>query len=125
MVRATKLYGVKAILLLSLIAPMGDSSAATGFVAADVNEVLISADNTWGGCMALLSVGPETQLASCAPRWVTFSCSGEFTDPARGYRMVDVAEHAFATGRPVKVWFTDDMRHNGYCFAHRIDISRE
>ncbi len=74
--------------------------------------------------MAALSVGPDTVLPACPPWWVTFSCSGDFTDPIRAYRMVDVAELALATNKKVQVFFRDDLKHNGYCFAYRIDAIR-
>ena len=82
----------------------------------------MSADSRWGGCMAALTVDPQDVLPNCSSHWVTFSCSGDFTDPVRAYRMVDQAQLAIATGKQVGVWFQDDKMHNGYRFANRIDI---
>jgi hypothetical protein len=96
--------------------------AAEGRVTANVDRVLISDNDLWGGCMAALSVSPQSVLGSCGPTWVTFSCSGHFTDRVRAYRMLDQAQLAFATGARVAVWFEDDRRHNGYCFVNRLDI---
>ena len=107
-----------------LLSVSGEASAASSSVLAHVNRVLLSNDNRWGGCMANLSVDPNTRLASCGREWVTFSCSGHFTDPVRAYRSVDVAELALATGKRVIVYFRDTEKHNGYCFADRIDIVR-
>lgn len=108
-----------ALLCVAEPAPAGD-----GYVVADVIRVLMNGDATYGGCMAALSVGPDTVLPACSPWWVTFSCSGDFTDPIRAYRMVDVAELALATSKKVQVFFRDDLKHNGYCFAYRIDAIR-
>jgi len=96
--------------------------ATSGSVVANVTRVLIASDISFGGCMAQLSVSPQTVLPGCQSSWVTFSCSGDFTDEVRAYRMVDVAELALATGKRVSVFFRDDQKHNGYCFAYRIDV---
>ena len=119
--RSLSLLTLCAALLLAAAAP---APAATGYVTAGVTRVLISDDDRWGGCMAELSVDPQTVLSSCGSAWVTFSCSGHFTNSVRAYRMVDAAELALATGKNVTVYFQDDKMHNGYCFANRIDAIR-
>jgi hypothetical protein len=96
--------------------------AAEAAVEAKVLRVLIQADDSLGGCMALLSVNPGSLLPSCADGWVTFSCSGDYTDSVRAYRMLDQAQLAFATDRRVMVNFTDQRKHSGFCFANRFDI---
>jgi hypothetical protein len=98
--------------------------AATAMVSAQVNQVLISADDTYGGCMAALSSNPQDLLPACLADWVSFSCSGHFTDAARGFRMLDQAQLALATNKRVTVVVDDTRRHNGYCFAWRIDVIR-
>ena len=115
---------LKAVLATLLLTIGGQAMAASAAVTANVNRVLISADARWGGCMAALSVNPQTVLPGCSNWWVTFSCSGDFTDAVRAYRMVDQAQLALAAGKLVTVWFQDDKKHNGYCFANRIDIVR-
>lgn len=81
-------------------------------------------DERWGGCLASLSISPQTILPGCGAGWVTFSCSGDFADPVRAYRMLDQAQLALAAGKKVNVWFQDDKKHNGYCFANRLDVVR-
>jgi hypothetical protein len=120
----TRSLPLKALFVTLLLCAAGQAFAASGAVVANVNRVLMTGDSTFGGCMAALSVNPQTVLAGCSPWWVTFSCSGDFTDPVRAYRMVDVAELALATGKRVQVWFQDDKKHNGYCFTPRIDVLR-
>ena len=117
-------FGLAAMSVTLLMCAAGPTAAESGYLVANVNRVLLKADATFGGCMAGLSANPQTVLPSCQSWWVTFSCSGDFTDPVRAYRMVDVAELALATGKQVQVFFRDDMKHNGYCFAHRIDVLR-
>lgn len=97
--------------------------AAYGDVIAYVNRVLTTADDRWGGCMALLSVDPGTVLPACN-WWVAFSCTGDFADPLQAYRMLDQTQLALATNKRVQVWFTDETMLNGFCFADRIDLLR-
>jgi hypothetical protein len=115
---------LKAFSSTLLLCTAGQLLAAFGDVVANVDRVLVQGDATFGGCMAALSVNPQSVLPNCQASWVSFSCTGDFTDPIRAYRMVDIAELALATGKQVQVWFRDDMLHNGYCFAARIDVLR-
>lgn len=121
LLRSLKVLAATATLL---VASGGQASAATGSGNANVNQVLITGDSTFGGCMALLSPGPETLLSSCKSAWVSFSCTGDFTDTVRAYRMFDAAELALATGNGVYVYVQDDKTHNGYCYANRIQVKK-
>lgn len=120
-------YMSRSLKALSATLPLlisAQALGAQGSVVASVNRVMMTGDSRWGGCMAALSVDPGTALPSCTEWWVTFSCSGHFTDPVRAYRSLDIAELALATGKRVEVWFQDDKTHNGYCYANRIDVIR-
>lgn len=96
--------------------------AATASLTGTVTRVLVMGTTTYGGCMAKLSVDPATVLPLCTAGWVTFSCSGDFTEPVRAYRMLDQAQLALAAGKKVFVTVTDASQHNGYCLATRIDV---
>lgn len=111
-----------AIALFALVCGQAPAQAPPPYLTARVDSVLFSADDRWGGCMALLSVDPQTVRPSCAPGWVTFSCTGDFTDRVRAYRMADQAQLALATGKTVFVIIEENKKHNGYCFASRIDV---
>jgi hypothetical protein len=63
-------------------------------------------------------------LPTCQPWWVSFSCTGAFTDPTSAYRLLDMAQLALAANKQTLVFFRDDLQHNGYCFADRIDVMR-
>jgi hypothetical protein len=92
-------------------------------VTAQVTRVLVTADETFGGCMAGLNLTANTHFPpGCGVRYVTFSCSGLFTDPVRAYRMLDQAQLALAANKTVMVTVDDSRKHNGYCFASRIDL---
>lgn len=103
---------------------MPSAQAADSSITTTVTNVLVYADNTYGGCMAALAISPTTTLAGCGASLVTFDCAGVFptTDIVRAYRMLDQAQLAYALKRNVYVTFTDTLKANGYCFAKRIDV---
>ena len=70
---------------------------------------------------------PARRSPARVPGWrpaspVTFSCTGTFTDAVRAYRMLDQAQLALVTAKIVSVTINDANKHNGYCFAQRIDV---
>ncbi len=107
-------------LVSALASPL--ALAASASVVANVTRVLLIANDNYGGCMARISVDPQSVLPACASGWVTFSCTGTFTDPVRAYRMLDQAQLALAADKKVWVQILDTSTHNGYCFANRIDV---
>ena len=110
-----------AVIALSLaVAPMAQGAQAN--IQAKVSRTLVAEEQLWGGCMARLSVDPQTVLPACANDWVTFSCSGEHVSKDIAYRMLDIAQLAQVTSKSVFVIVTDDKTHNGYCFVRRIDV---
>lgn len=110
-----KLALLGALLSMSSIA-VGDIVAVNG---ATVWSTMITADTTYGGCMALLS----TPVGSgCTGNWVTFSCTADFTDKDRAYRMLDTAQMAFSLSKRVNVQVDNTKKHNGFCFVTRIDV---
>ena len=77
----------------------------------------------FGGCMAYLSVSPQKSGLNCpAGSWVTMSCSGNLTSKANAMRLFDSAQLAFVTNKTVSVTVDDSKKHNGWCFAARIDV---
>jgi hypothetical protein len=117
--------GMTLVLTLPLLAP--DAQAATDTIeTAKVTRMLVTADTRLGGCMALLSVSPTSRPggATCNAGWVTFDCAGSFagTNVVRTYHLLDQAQLALATGKNVRIEFTDEKKANGYCFATRIDV---
>lgn len=114
--------GKSALLAVALIAPQPAISAEGTIPAASVLTILVMSDDTYGGCMARLSENPRAILPACGGFWVNFDCAGVSTDPVRAYRMLDQAQLAKATGKAVRVSFSDDLIQNGYCTATRIDV---
>ena len=96
--------------------------ADTAGIQGTVKRTLVQPDGAFGGCMALLSVDPASALPSCSPHWVTFSCTGDFADVLAAYRSFDQAQLALAGNHQVYVQIDDGRKHNGYCYAYRIDV---
>jgi len=111
-------------LILSTILASTVAQGATASLNGKIDRVMIHNDGGFGGCMAQLSVNPKAALPACGGGWVTFSCTGDFTDPVSAYRSFDQAQLALATHKNVLVVIDDSRRHNGYCFATRIDVVR-
>ncbi len=120
MKRTTIVTAAALALTAALSSPL--ALGASGSVMGYVTRVLVVSNDTFGGCMALLSVDPQTVLTDCQKNWVTFSCTGTFTDPVRAYRMLDQAQLALVANKRVWVQVVDTSTHNGYCFANRIDV---
>lgn len=86
-------------------------------------QVLVTSEDNFGGCMAYFNPDPQTVLPTCGKGFLSFSCSGEFADPERAYKMLTQAQLGMSNGTFVQVDFTDEKKHNGYCVAYRIDTS--
>ena len=111
------------IFAVSMLSPASASAAVASFQAT-VTRTLATAGDSFGGCMVALSVSPSDEGLACPvdKKWVTFSCSGTHATKANALRMLDAAQLAFVTARPVRVWVNDAKTHNGYCFVERIDV---
>ena len=114
--------GIVALGILAV--PLPPSTAAVQSFEATVTRTLSAADGNFGGCMVALSEAPSDHGLNCPAdrHWVTFSCSGTHASKAGAMRMLDSAQLAFVTGRPVRVWVDDSRTHNGFCFVTRIDV---
>lgn len=109
------------VLFMSMLAGVSATAAADIVAVRDVRvtKTLVTADTTMGGCMAQLTLPIGT---GCQGNWVSFSCSGDFADKDRGYRMFDMAQMAYSLSKRVTVFVDTTKLHNGYCFANRIDV---
>ena len=119
---ATLRIGIFVLAILAL--PPAPSTAAVQSFEATVTRTLSAVDDNIGGCMVALSEAPSDHGLNCPvdKNWVTFSCSGAHASKASAMRMLDSAQLAFATGRPVRVWVDASRTHDGFCFVTRIDV---
>jgi hypothetical protein len=75
-----------------------------------------------GGCMVALAANPKTKSPACANSWVSFSCTGAYNPKDLAFDMLDSAKLALALNKRVTITFDDNLLHNGYCTATRIDV---
>jgi hypothetical protein len=105
--------------------PLMPAHAVQGTLSsATVTRTLVTGSNTYGGCMAVLdqAINTATPTPNCPGNWVTFSCVGTYTSKDLGFHMLDQAQLALALNKSVLVTVDDTKKHNGYCFAFRIDV---
>ena len=106
--------------------PFAAAQAAEARMSTGVVRTLASEDGSYGGCMAQLSESiAEATGLDCPGRWVAFSCSGEHVSKAEAMRLYDAAQLAFVSGRRAMLRVDDARKHDGYCFAPRIDVLAE
>ena len=110
--------------LAALMALAMPGSATTVAVEANVVRTLVADQERFGGCMAKLDKPLASLGLDCPGAWVSFSCTGTFTPKDIAYRMFDSAQMAFALEKPVMVQVDDTRKHNGNCYAQRIDVLR-
>jgi hypothetical protein len=118
------LTGSKLLITIALLAGLsgGSAWADVAWITAKVTRTLVQPDGTYGGCMAALSVSPASVLPSCQDSWVSFSCTGDFGDVVGAWRQFDQSQLALAGDHGVLVAVDDSRKHNGYCYAFRIDV---
>ena len=111
---------IRSACILLLIAFAGSALGATKTYRATVTRTAIH-EKSFGVCMAIVSPSPSTKGLNCKPDWVTFSCSGDFNSKEIGQQKLSAAQLALVTGDPVSIVVVDTRKHNGYCYAKRID----
>ncbi len=85
-----------------------------------VTRTQISDAGRWGGCMAMLDREVAETGLDCPLRWVSFSCTGDFTSQNTAYRMMETAQIAQLSNQFVSLYVDDSKKHNGICYANRI-----
>ncbi len=76
----------------------------------------------YGDCMIYVSKPLSDVIGNCPGRWVTFSCNGTYNGKDAGQRKFESAQLAMALGYRVSLFVDNTKKHNGYCYARRIDI---
>lgn len=111
-----------AVLLVAMGAFSTPGQGATVAIKASVVKTMVADQDRFGGCMARLDRNLADYGLNCSGKWVTFSCSGVYASRDTAYRMFDSAQMAFALGRKVSVQVDDTRKHDGHCYAARIDV---
>ena len=98
------------------------SYAATVKVKGLVTKTMVADEGRWGGCIAQLDQTLADYGLNCPSKWVSFSCSGVYTEKDVAYRMFDQAQMALALGRKVEVVVDDTKKHNDYCYGNQFTV---
>ena len=98
-------------------------SAAIESIEAKAIRTLTTGDGRFGGCMVQLDESLSDAGLNCT-NWVTFSCTGVHTSKDDGFRMFESAQMAFALDKTMVLEVTDDKKHNGHCYARRVDVKK-
>ena len=112
------------MILLGIIMAAPNAFAQKATIVAHVTQTLVSDGNTYGGCMALIDKTIATQSSTpmnCPSKWVTFSCSGVYNSKDIAYRKLDIAQKSEVTGHRAIFYINDLKKHNGFCYAYRVD----
>lgn len=123
-----------AVVALALSAMSPITTAATVNFVGYVDKVVVTDDDTLGGCAASFLNGAKTLrvwpswLPGCSGEYLTFRCKEQEGDvrphdPVLAYQMLDQAKLAYAAGRQVRVYFRNDPAYNQeVCTVYRIEL---
>lgn len=112
----------RSIIFLIAVIASGPVLSATAKLT-EVTALKTLVDNTsYGACMLKISPGPQALLPGCQKDWVTFSCSGDFNSKSIGNLKFQSAQLALVTDKKLTLTIDNSRKHNGYCFARRVDV---
>jgi len=109
---------------IAAVAMMGAGMVSAEIVRIDGAKVTqtLSEAGAYGDCMVLINKSISDVITSCPNGWVTFSCDGTYNSKDAGQRKFESAQLAMALGYRINLFVDNVKKHNGYCYARRIDI---
>ena len=120
----TRLPLIASALLLIGLTQAESVYAVQGNLTTTITKTLVTVPETLGGCMAALAVAVNTAVpaVNCPGNFVSFSCNGTYVSKDLAFYMLDQAQLALSLNKRVFVTVDDTKKHNGHCFAKRIDV---
>ena len=113
-----------AIVVMSLAVAL-PVSAATKKLFVDVDRVIVTGSDKFGGCLVAPAGGMNTSGTTCLGKFASLDCAnvtgGDGTSKADGQRRLDVAMLARITGEKIAIVLNDAKKVNGFCVAERVD----
>lgn len=118
-----KIFTLSILLSASILS--STAFAQKGFLTTKVRRVLVD-DTHYGKCMAEADrrIDSASNSLNCPSNWVTFSCDGTYNSKDIAYRKLDMAQKSEATQSNITFYVDDTKKHNGYCYAYRVDSLR-
>jgi len=110
--------------LFSLLSAVS-ASAAVERIEAKAVRTLTTGDGRFGGCMVQLDQRHADSGLNCPGSWVTLSCTGVHTSKDEGFRMFESAQMAFDLDKTIVLEVDDSKKHNGHCYARRVDVKSD
>ena len=118
--------------VLGALAIAATSHAVSAKIEAKAVRTLATDGARFGGCMvqlnrkvAVLAANlPEPIALDCPGHWVTFSCAGTHTTKDAALRMFESAKMGFELDKTLVLEVTDERKHNGHCYARRVDVKK-
>jgi len=104
-------------LLIGSSGTFADSEVVSGKILNTLSE-----SSVYGKCM-VYSESFNPRIA-CPAGWVSLDCSGDFNSKEDSRRMWDSAQLAYAMDLTVEVTLVDTQKHNGYCVAKRLNVTK-
>ena len=98
------------------------SFAASKTVFGEIERVLATPADKWGGC--LVRTTAKYGVLNCSKLWLSLDCEGavEGNTKSAGQRRFDLATLAVLTERRVKLRIFDNVKLNGYCYADQVEL---
>ena len=98
------------------------SFAASKTVFGEIERVLATPADKWGGC--LVRTTAKYGVLNCSKLWLSLDCEGavEGNTKSAGQRRFDLATLAVLTERRVKLRIFDSVKLNGYCYADQVEL---
>jgi len=113
-----------AILLVAFAIAL-PATAATKKLFVNVDRVIVTDSDKYGGCLMAPLGGMNTSGTTCLGKFASLDCAnvtgGDGASKADGQRRLDVAMLARITGEKVAIVLNDAKKVNGYCVAERVD----
>lgn len=96
-----------------------------GGLTAKVVRILID-DTSYGQCMVYLdkAINTASNSPDCPSKWVSLSCDGTYNSKDIAYRKLDIAQKSEITQQDMRIYVDDTKKHNGFCYAFRVDSYR-
>lgn len=109
--------------MMALVFFVAPSFAAKGIVETQITRLMADSE-LFGRCMAKVSSSPHlnSDISDCKSDWVTFDCSGDFASKDVANRSYASAQLALVTEKVVVLTVNNSRKHNGYCWAERINF---
>jgi hypothetical protein len=120
----TRLSLIASALLMIGLTQAESAYAVQGSLTTAITRTLVTVPQTYGGCMAKLAAALSTAVpaVNCPGNFVSFSCNGTYVSKDLAFYMLDQAQLALSLNKQVFVVVDDTKKHNGNCFAQRIDV---